>query len=107
MKHQKAKPNKGFFNKIYLDQIYKNSFERLAIMEGWITNKCETLGAVPIDPTKTLERNYYRSKTLLLLSLYESIDSDFSAFDLSSFVNEGIVKPNALMINDNYSSIGQ
>ena len=40
------------------------------------------------------------SKTLLIATLFEEIDSDFSAYDLERLKAEGIVRPDALMFQN-------
>jgi hypothetical protein len=84
-------------NRVYLDLIYRDSLERLAVQEGLITH-ARSLGGSdqPIFVSRRQdERNLLRRKTLRLLMLFDTVDSDFSGLDWAEGIKAGFVDKHA------------
>jgi hypothetical protein len=109
-KNQKLKQEERIrmlLKKVYLDHIYQRSLEQLAIREGWITKDIDGDDLrlrTGLDQRPT-ERNILKKKTLLLITLFENIDTDFSGLDWSWFINEGVVAEDAQMLKNLYNPL--
>jgi len=84
------------FQKVYLDSLFRASMEQAAIREGWVTQDSDGMAISP----KTGYRNQLRSRTLLMLTLFDKIDSTHTDYDLGSMVSEGIILENSLMLDE-------
>ena len=84
------------FKKVYLDSFFRASLEQAAIREGWIKEDSEGMEVSP----KIGYRNQLMSRTFLMLTLFDKIDSTHTNYDLSSMVNEGIILENSLMLDE-------
>lgn len=93
------------FKGAFLDKIYLESLEKIAIHEGWITDWADPHVHGDESPLIMMKkrfhgiRNSLRRKTLILLTLYENIDSNHSLYDYSRFIDEGIVTLDAKMLD--------
>jgi len=77
-------------NRVYLDYIYRDSLEQLAIKSGWIDKELDASGmprAVFHYPGQS-ERNMLRSKVLRLITLFRTIDSDISGLSWARFIRD-------------------
>jgi hypothetical protein len=93
--------------KVYLDHIYRHSLEQLAIKEGWVTQDIEGEDPHLVEELdqRPDERNVLKKKTLLLITLFEKIDTNFSFLDWSRFIDEGVVAKDAVMINHTFNPL--
>jgi len=79
----------GALKNIILDRLYLRSLEKLMVKEGFASHRYD--GDQVDAEYISNARNTLKSKTLLLLTLFETIDSDFTPLDITSLVNEGLV----------------
>lgn len=91
---------KNIFKKIFLDSIYLQSFEQISLEEGFVSKRYDGKYPTEFIDYNYLNRNALKKRTLLLLTLFEEFDSDFTTLDLSRFINEGMVSEDALLIRD-------
>ena len=87
-------------DKVDLDYIYRDSLEQLAIKSGWIDKELDAPGKPrPVfHYPRQSERNMLKSKTLRLITLFRTIDSDISGLSWTRFIREGIVEEDAVMM---------
>lgn len=81
------------FDKLYVDEFFLRSLEKIAVSEKWI----------PKPKHMLYKRNYLKQKILLYLTLFDNIDSPSLHFydaDVSRFINEGIFDKHSLMFNE-------
>lgn len=78
------------FKKIYFDHIYKDQLHVLAAKEKWITRYNDN-HSCRFNELDLRKRNYLKQKILLLITLFEKLDSDYSPYDLSILMDEGII----------------
>ena len=93
--------------KVYLDHIYQHSLEQLAVKEGWVTQDCEgdhPSLAEDLDQRPN-ERNVLRKKTLLFVTLFENIDTDFSFLNWSRLIDEGVIARDAVMLDHSFKPL--
>lgn len=87
---------------IFLDGVYQHSLERLCIREGWITSRYdEPLQKIDFQ---LLEENriLHKSKILLLMTLFDHVDSSFSLYSFEKLKKTGFIKSNANITDDTY-----
>lgn len=87
-------------DRVYLDYVYRDSLEQLALKSGWIDKELDVFGRPrpAFQYPRQSERNMLKSKTLRLITLFRTIDSDMSGLSWTRFIREGIVENNALML---------
>jgi len=84
------------FEKVYVDEVFLRSLEKIAVEEGWFTE--------PEHPL--ILRNHLRKKTLLFLTLFDKIDSPSLLLidsNLSRFEDEGIIGVGSRMLDTSRS----
>lgn len=87
----------NIFKKTYLDRMYMNSLDMQLIRESMIPEKVQITDLFPEG--RESGRNILKSKTLLLLTLFEEIDSDHGELNYEYLVNEGIISKESGLIN--------
>ncbi len=90
---------KNIFNKLYLDKIYLQSLEVCAIKEGFVNKRIDGDKLTSYSDYYPINRNILKSKTLLMLTLFEEIDSSCTTLDFSSFVDEGLISNKSAIFN--------
>lgn len=91
--------------KVFLDWIFRESLERIALSEGWIDNAIYYEAEEVLRIPRQVERHWLRKKTLLMITLFDEIDSSYSGLNWSRFVDEGIVSSKAIMLDHSEPSV--
>ncbi len=84
-------------DEIFLDSVYLDSLERLAIKENWITTDFDSNYFFSIE--RESNRIQYKSKVLLFITLFNNLDSSFSSYNFDRFKDEGIIRKNNPLIS--------
>lgn len=92
-------------NKIILDSFFYQQLETLAVREGFITKDYdgEIIGETRLLKMKK-RKAYLKSRLLLYITLFEQIDSEYSYYDLSHLVSEGLIKEQSNLNRDPHES---
>lgn len=84
--------------KLYLDYAYRDALERIAVAEGWATREREEFGGDHVGTDYEYGgRNVLKARLLRLLTLFETVDTNFTALDCSRLIDAGIIQPAATM----------
>ena len=91
------------FSKIYLDRIHLSVLEKFAFENKLIPKADDRNDYYEF----VLKHQHFglRNKLLLIMTIFEEIDSNFSQFDWSKFIDEGIININAHMLRSSPSDI--
>jgi hypothetical protein len=91
--------------KVYLDWIFRESLERIALDEGWINSEIDENAVDALTMPRQMERHWLRKKTLILITLFNEVDSSYTGLNWSKFIDEGIVSAKATMLDHSEQSV--